>query len=218
MDYFISLTDKQVPKKYQTDLKKWRVQAKKMNYIENICWQVKAGFTVKQSAPELGNCYKNFQYIQGWNFSDEPTKDCFVFWIPQIVPESLNKNTEQQKQLLEKFKLPHINGFGSIQLLIGLILYHYNRTKERVPLDYNWIRSDTLREGGFRLVAGSFDEDGLYCGYWDEGADGHIGFFLLGVALGNLEPLALVSPDTRSLGISDIKISIYGKEYKLTEV
>lgn len=201
-DGFISLiTDKQATEflvsngrsagAAQAVVNAWR-QLAASNYTGSVAWRVKAGFTLKQSAPQAGPCYEDFQYLQNWNFVDEPTKDAVVFWIPRLVSDSTRKNVAEQTALLSglrrKFNLPetHLVSFGNVALLAGLILAHYKATEERVPLERCWARTDTCDLDGDRLYLGVFDEYGLDCGYWcwDGGRFGYLGVFALGVELG----------------------------------
>lgn len=172
----------------------WRQLAASMGYTGSVAWRVKAGFTLKQSAPqEAGLCYKNFQYLQDWSFVDEPTEDAVAFWIPRLVVGSTSKNVAEQKAILldlrRKFNLPetHLVSFGRAAILVGLIIAHYKATEERVPLSCCWARTDIYGPGGLRLYLGNFDEYGLDCGHWawDEDRSENLGVFALGVELGH---------------------------------
>lgn len=183
-----------VPKKLQATHKKWQKLAKSWDYSGPVAWRVKAGFTLKKHAPLVGPCYERFAYLQDWQFEDEPTTDSIVFWIPRLVPESTSKNVDEQRELLSalrtRLELPehHLNGFGSVALVAGLILAHFKRVGETVPLDRLWVRTDTRDSGGYRLNLGYFDGCGLYCNGWVFGGrrgDG-LGAFALGVELDHL--------------------------------
>jgi hypothetical protein len=190
MDFFTPLADSEVPEQLQHLVPKWRKLAALLGYTGPVAWRVNQGFTLKQHAPKAGCCYKNFEYLQGWNLqNDEPTKNSIVFWIPRLIPESLGKNVQEKLALLASFReqvgLPahHLKNFGSAALLSGLILTHFNLTGERVPLNQLWTRTDTLLVGGGRLSLGGFVSRGLYCVYWGrgDGRGGILGCFLLGV-------------------------------------
>lgn len=167
----------------------WRFLATSLNYTGPVCWQVKAGFTMKEHAPKAGPCYEGFQYLQNWYFPDEPTKDGIVFWIPRFLEESTGKNVDEQMTLLTdtriRFGLPdhHLTSYGQASLLAGLILAHFKATGERIPQDQLWIRTDTRYADGYRLNLGRFVGRGLGCGHWEcgGGGDDDLGCFPLGV-------------------------------------
>lgn len=194
--YFIPLKDKDVPKKHQPTLAKYRAQARRQKVPKSVplCYKVRAGFTLKQHAPQVGPCYEGFQYLQNWGFPDEPTKECLVFWIPRIVPGSVKKNVSEQMahlaELRAQTKLPshHLASFGSSALLAGLILAHFKVTGERVPLDDYWVRTDTCSADGSRLSLHWF-EGSLRCGAWHWGGErrARLAAFALGVELGSLD-------------------------------
>ncbi len=69
----------------------------------------------------------------------------------------------------------------TIALLFALILAYYKLKGDRVPANFPYAVSDTLRVNGRRLTAGGFDQDGLHCGHCSGGAYCDVGFFLLGV-------------------------------------
>lgn len=181
MQYFTSIKDSQVPAKYSADLKHFRDYATKIGVDEKIpvCYKVKAGFTLKRHAPKSGNCYENFKYLQDWDFEDKPTEESCVFWIPKILPNSFSKTADEQRQLLKNNGFDEL--FGEASLLAGLILHHFEKTKERIPEMY--VRTDSrLRDSGRRLFLGSFDRGGLGCDYWGwAGAYSYLGCFTLGV-------------------------------------
>lgn len=189
--FAIPLSDNEAQEKYPQfadRLAPWRKLAALMNYSGPVAWLIKQGFTLKKHAPIVGPCYKNLQYLQNWDFSDTPTDDCMVFWVPRLAESSTGKTIEQMEthraELKKRYKLPgnHATTFGSIQLQFALILAHFKRTGERVPLNLRYAASDTLNAGGNRLIAGRFDDAGLSCIYWyDANGNDNIGFVLLGV-------------------------------------
>lgn len=191
--YFTPLSDSDLPDHLQPAAKNWRKLATSLAYTGPVAWKVKAGFTLKDHAPKNGPCYKNFSYLQNWSFSDVPTQEGTVFWIPRIVPGSVKKNVSKQMahlaELRVRMELPahHLASFGSVALLAGLILAHYKATGERVPLDRLWVRTDTCYAEGDRLSLGDFVEDGLHCGIWyrDGAARAGLAAFALGVELGS---------------------------------
>lgn len=182
------------PKGHEKTYQKFLNLAKKLKSTVEI-YQVAAGFTVKK-APEMGYCYEDFKYLQSWNFEDEPTKDCVVFWIPKI--QGLDKPFSGQEKILSEYDCK----FESASLQIGLLLAHFQRTNERLPENYNYVRTSTFHVDGRRLLAGSFNESGLYCHCWDEGAGGYVGFFLLGV-----ESLETGLLGTSSVGHLETRVS-----------
>jgi len=170
----------------------WRKLAASMGYTGPVVWHVKQGFTLKKHAPLVGPCYKNLQHLQNWNFNDDhPTDNCLVFWVPRLAENSTGQTIRQMREhlvlLKVLYKLPgdHATTFGSIQLQFALILAHFKRTGERVPLSRCYMASDTLFSGGihrFRFIAGCFGDDGLNCNYWDDLISfDYVGFVLLGV-------------------------------------
>ncbi len=181
-------------KKYESEerakeiVANWRKYASNVGYTGPVAWKVKAGFMLKLHAPLAGPCYDKLKYLQNWNIrNDEPTKDSLVFWVPRLADGSTSQSIPQMEKLREKYRknyswpVHHCKSFGSIALLFALILAHFKRMGERVPLNYLYAASDTFHVAGSRLVAGDFGEDGLYCYYWREDARGFVGFFLLGV-------------------------------------
>jgi hypothetical protein len=163
----------------------------------------RAGFTLKETAPTIKAddpkktplTYKNFKYLQNWQLqNDAPTKDALVFFTPRLAPQTTDRNVDEQQERLEaiktQYKLPenHLTTLGDASLLIALILAHYKRTEqngnpERIPLGFEWTRTDTCSENGTRLDLGNFhSERGLSClWFWDEDQPGDIGVFGLGV-------------------------------------
>ena len=188
--FCVSLSDNELQQQFPQfadRLVPWRKLAALMGYTGHIVWLVKQGFTLKKHAPLVGPCYENLQYLQGWNFNDDPTDDCLVFWVPRLAENSTGKNIKAMEahraELKKRYELPgdHATYFGSIQLQFALILAHFKRTGERVPLNLRYAASDTLNAVGYRLIAGNFNDDGLYCYDWLENGYVNIGFVLLGV-------------------------------------
>ena len=186
--YVVHLDDKDVPEQYAAATASWRKYAASLGYTGPVAWQVKEGFTLKSHAPLAGPCYDKLNYLQEWELKgDEPTKNSIVFWVPRLAEGSTSKTIPQMEKLRgdlrQQHELPahHATSFGSVALLFALILAHFKRTGERVPLKTFYAASDTFRADGIRLIAGYFDGSGLYCYYWSEGACDGIGFFLLGV-------------------------------------
>ncbi len=170
---------------------KWRAYAATFGYTGPVAWAVKEGFTLKSHASFAGPCYDKLNYLQSWSLqNDEATKTSLVFWVPRLVEGSLGKSITQMEalrtELKQRYELPehHVTNFGSIALLFALILAYFKFKGERVPLKMFYAASDTFHAVGNRLIAGRFGEGGLLCGYWDGGAGGRVGFFLLGVELG----------------------------------
>lgn len=182
------LDDKGLSEVLQPITAKYRNLAAELGYTGPVAWRVKAGFTVKQHAPLAGPCYERFEY---WSFRDEPTKAAIVFWVPRIIPDSTAKTVDEQRTLLSevrtRLELPehHLSGFGSVALVIALILAHFKRTGERVPLQQLSVRTDTRHSDGNRLDLGFFVETGLRCDRWcfDVDGSGDLGVFALGVEL-----------------------------------
>ncbi|MFA6130842.1 MAG: hypothetical protein WC730_01095 [Patescibacteria group bacterium] len=191
LEYFTPVLDHDVPERYAATLAKYRQLAREHDVADTtpVCYRVRAGFTLKKHVPKAGPCYENFQYLQGWNFPDEATSDCLVFWVPRALSGSTCRTRREQVELLSslraKLELPahHMSGFGKAALLAGLVLAHFKATGERIPLDRFWVRTDTCNADGGRLNLGSFDGIGLLCsgGGFDDVADVNLGVFALGV-------------------------------------
>lgn len=189
--YVVPLGDAEVSEQYRKTATQWRKYAAALGYTGPVAWQVKEGFTLKLHAPLAGPCYGKLNYLQSWELkNDEPTQNSIVFWVPRLAEGSTSKTISQMEKLRlklqQQYELPehHATSFGSIALLFALILAHFKRTGERVPLKYFYAASDALHADGYRLFAGNFDGAGLRCGYWGEDSCGDVGFFLLGVELG----------------------------------
>lgn len=181
-------TERYTREQAETIVKSWRKDASDMGYTGPVAWKVRQGFTLKTHAPMVGPCYNDLTYLQNWNFTDTPTVDSLVFWVPRLAEQSTNKSVTQmeahraEQRQIHNLPSNHCDRFGSIQLLFALIQAHFKRTGERVPLNCLYAASDTLRADGDRLIAGGFDSGGLYCSYWFVSlGNGIIGFFLLGV-------------------------------------
>lgn len=198
--YVVALSDDEAvkllveSKKYTEDEAKvivasWRKYAAARGYTGPVAWKIREGFMLKKHAPLAGPCYDKLGYLQSWKLrDDESTKDSIVFWVPRLAEGSTSKTIFQMETL--RMELLHQYGlstgqtisFGSISLLFALILAHFKRTGERVPLQYLSVVSDSFVSSGRRLIAGIFNEDGLGCIYWSEdNARDSVGFFLLGV-------------------------------------
>lgn len=199
IEYFIPLADADVPDQYQATLAKYRNLATNHDVPATtaVCYRVKAGFTLKWHAPLAGPCYENYKYLQDWDFPNEATADCLVFWVPRVIKifkGRTSKTKDRQLKLLSdlrvKLALPahHMSGFGKNGLLAGLILAHYEVTGERVPHNKYWVRTDTYNEDGRCLYLGRFDDAGLRCNNWgyDGDTSSSVGVFALGVE--TLEP------------------------------
>jgi hypothetical protein len=189
--YVVALSDTELQEQFPEfadRLPSWRKVAAALDYRGPVAWKVKKGFTLKEHAPLTGFCYDSLNYLQNWSLrNDEPTKASIVFWVPRLAEGSTSKTIPQmdklRTELKQRYELPvhHASSFGSIALLFALILAHFKRTGERVPLNTFYAASDTFHADGDRLFAGNFDEDGLDCYYWHEDAYVSLGFFLLGV-------------------------------------
>jgi len=190
-EHFTPILDAEVPEQYQSVLAKYRTIARAWRIADKvaICYRVRAGFTLKQHAPRFGKCYEDFKYLQGWNFVDEPTVDCLIFWIPCVVPDSTGRTYTEQVQLLSKIrtkhKLPahHLASLGTVAENSGLILAHKRATGKLIPRGSRWIRTATFGADGYRFVLGLHDAFGLNCGsgHSDGRRYGDLGVFAQGV-------------------------------------
>jgi len=166
-----------------------RQLANEMDFRGKVFWRVKAGCTLKHHVPKLGPCHNDLKYIQNVNFNDEPTQDAVVFWSPRLMPGSVNRNVQEQMELLQetrkRLNLPPywFSFFGPASLNAALILAEYKQSGKRVPLDRHWARTDSRRSDVHRLSLGDFGEHGLVCDDWDwdDRRGDRIGCFALGV-------------------------------------
>lgn len=188
--FVVSIDDKDVPEQYMVAVKCWRMYAAEFNYAGPVAWKVKDGFSLKINAPLVGPCYRNLKDIQKWDIqNDEPTKNSIVFWVPRLASVSMDRTfTEMEmiRDLLKKrLELPnnHATSFGSISLLFALILAHFKRKGERVPLKNFFAISDSVGVEGNRLIVGDFGGSGLQCSDTVGRPRYDLGFFLLGVDL-----------------------------------
>ncbi|MFC1721740.1 hypothetical protein ACFL0Z_02395 [Patescibacteria group bacterium] len=171
----------------RTHVARCRALASYHNYHGKIFVIVKAGFTPKAHASKLGPSCEKFGYLQKGELENvDPTVESLVFFVPRLVAGSMGRNAEEQLQLLANFAEAHwlpdhyLTSFGGVALLLGLIESHFHCTGERVPLNYNWSRTDTGH-----LLVGHFDKYGPFCGSWDR-CDDHsrrkdLGCFMLGI-------------------------------------
>lgn len=194
-NFFVPISDEDVPDKFMETLVKWRKLASDLGYFGYtgpVVWRVCPGFTLKAHASLAGPCYEAFEYLKLWVLqNDEPTKSAYVFFIPSLAEDSTRKNVEDQKTLLaetrKRYSLPehHLSNFGSAAMLSGLILGHLKHTGDKSSLVSCMVRTDTLLQDRIRLHL-NFDDGALRCapGNWsDDVPDDLVGTFLLGVEL-----------------------------------
>jgi len=188
-DFFTPILDANLPEEYQAIVAKYRQLATEQGIpaTHPVCYRVRAGFTLKRDAPLAGSCYDNFKYLQDWKFSDEPTQDGYVFWVPGVLQGSVLKNVGQQRQFLTETRtrlgLPahHLSGFGSVALVAGLILAYFKATGERISLE---LRTDTCGTGGRRLSL-YWHGGSINCEHWygDDDSSDNVGVPALGAEL-----------------------------------
>ncbi len=189
------LQDSEVPKQFRGWIAPYRTLLAEHECSASwpVAYSVPPDFTTKRHAPRVGPCVEKWKYLQDWPLTnDEPTKSGIAFWIPRPLNGSTSKTASNQLvQLAEtrtRLVLPahHLSNFGSTALLSGLVLGHFRRTGERVPLNGLVARSDTLRADGDRLNLNWRGVE-LLCDYWnDDVAYGGLGCFPLGFeALGS---------------------------------
>lgn len=188
--FIVPLEDEKVAEALKSCLPSWRSLATSLGYAGPVTWQVRKGFTLKGHAPKVGPCYKNWEYLKDWKLkNDETIVDSTAFWVPRLVEGSRSKSVDEQmtlfSQVRERHRLPkgHLTSFGSAALLSGLIMAHFKRAGERVPLQSLWARTDTFRGRGLRLCLGVFGTAGLGCDDWDWDVERYddLGAFPLGV-------------------------------------
>ena len=186
------LSDKEVMNQFPQfadRLAPWRKLASSLDYYGPVVWLVKEGFNLKKYSLFVGPCTMSLDYLKDWDFKDIPTSNMLVFWVPRLAPDSTSKTVAKREQYRNKLRayydMPenHCDRFGSIALLVALILAHFKRTGERVPLKGFFVLSDTLTTKGYRFFCGGYSlwigllrcSDGLTKN------DDDVGFFLLGV-------------------------------------
>ncbi len=188
--YVIPVHDKDVPLPHRAAARTWRQYARAHDYNGPIAWRVKEGFTLRSHAQTAGPC-SGLRYISYWDeiTGDAPTDKCIVFWVPRLVSSSMDKTFVQMEERREEAKrcleLPdnHATSFGGISLLFALVLAHFKRVGERVPLKEFFAVSDSLGVEGNRLIVGGFNKSGLQCANTVGKPRYDVGFFLLGVEL-----------------------------------
>jgi len=191
-------SDDEVPDKYKTIMPAVR----DLN-AENGCSdphvplvrRVRRGYLLKRFASLCGPCYDDFNYLQARRFDDRVVEgsDLLVFGGPWLAVDSVKKTMDEQKDLLAKlakrFKLPFKLIHGSVALAAIVIQSHEQLTKNNLPQDNKWVRTNTLESGGGRLFLRWRDVGRLCCGGWGwgdvGGRHGGLGCLALGVvALG----------------------------------
>lgn len=186
----VPLQDAELPEQFRGLVAPYRILLAEHKCPEAwpVAYRVPPAFTLKRHAPRVGPCVEDWQYLQDWTLqNDELTKSGIAFWIPRLLNGSTNKTVSDQLVHLAETRtrlvLPahHLSRFGSTALLSGLVLGHFRRTGERVPLNGLVARSDTLHADGFRLSLRWF-VDALSCGscWFDGEASGDLGCFPLG--------------------------------------
>lgn len=198
-EYFVLLTDEEAVDWLVKRAKKlaearqivdgWRQQARAYGIADTVLLHalVHPGCTFKHHIPKLGPCRKDFQYLQDWNFPDDPTEHALVSWVPTPLRDSTSKNVTGQTELVSAFKtevqLPawYQVTFGSVTHVAGLILAH-SKAANQDPFNGLIVRTDSCRADGFRLYlrrSGGL----LSCGdwHWDDGRNPGIAVFAVGV-------------------------------------
>ena len=149
--------------------------------------EVQPGCTVKRDIPQMGPCWEDFKYLQGWNFPDQPTEHALVSWISAPLPESTEKNMSEQAAVIASFKtevgLPawYDVSFGSVNHIGGMSLAHFNATGMD-PFNSLVVRTDTCYADGGRL--GLRWRRGRLCcvdWYWGGGRRSVLAVFVVGV-------------------------------------
>ena len=188
--FFTPLLDADLPERYKAIVAMYRQEAtaQGMPITHPVCYRVRAGFTQRQHAPLAGPCYKKFEYLNDWNFTDKPTEDSYVFWIPGVLKGSTSMSVDRQRQFLAETRirlgLPdhHMSGLGEVALVAGLVLAHFKATGERISLV---LRTNTRDSDGHRLCL-LWCGGELYCDSWNYGVMPcyNVGVPALGVELG----------------------------------
>lgn len=150
----------------------FRKQARRQGVPDDvkIHAEVHPGCTFKQDIPRMGPCWKDFQYLQHWDFLGPPTEHCLVSWIPSPFKGSTNKNVTEQSELVNSFKvvaeLPpwYEISFGSLNHVAGLALAHF-KTTGKDPFADLIVHTNSCYVGGRRLWLG-WNEGRLYCDFW----------------------------------------------------
>lgn len=145
-EFFSPLADLEVPVRLRPVIGTWRSLAIQLEYSGIVAWKVRAGFDLRTREFDLSwprHSGSRRRVVELENIAT--TINSIVFWVPRLVPNSLGKETDQLKGVLallhQSFSLPnhHLSGFGGAELIAGLILAHFKRTGERVPLHGKWV-------------------------------------------------------------------------------
>ena len=159
----------------------------------SIVWEIPSMFRLIDG-PTLGPCHKSWEYISNMidqTVLNEATDHCLTFMAPRFVSECTRKNVKKQMRILSKYRrkydLPrhHLSGYGKVCLIANIVLSHHCVNNERIPLNYNWTRTDTFTKSNsnIRLDLGNFGTSGLGCDWWscDSGGYPDLGCFAIGV-------------------------------------
>ncbi len=114
-------------------VKGYRQKARKQDVADTveIHAEVQPGCTFKRNIPQMGPTWKDFKYLQDWDFPDPPTEHSLVSWIPTPLAGSTCKNVFEQSGVIQMFKveakLPawYEVSFGSATHVAGMALAHY---------------------------------------------------------------------------------------------
>lgn len=157
--FFIRLYDNDIPSQYDHHLRVMRELAGKGGGGAQVSgWIVRSGFTLKE-VDELEAGSLRFGSLRGVRLFDEPTRDCLVFWMHDLLAGSFYKNARSQMAVLRAQQGNHglprsyLSSFGSASLLVGLILSHYVISGERLPAD-GYARTATFTTNRHRLCVG----------------------------------------------------------------
>lgn len=135
---------------------------------------VASGATLKGTIPQIGPCWEDFHYLQGWNFPDPPTEECMFSLVPTLLQDSTRKTSDEQRTLLAQVRTrlelseSHLTGFGLITHLAGAALAYHKATNRDIFAD-KIARIETCASGGGRLYL-DWNEGRLDCDGW--GFDG----------------------------------------------
>lgn len=202
---FTALTDKEAVERLSTKARsgyareqarqivaKYRAQASKQGVPETSPLHYVAPKGFKLKGYSVSRFFYHGTHRDGNAIKEETTELCLASWIPRLVEGSENKHAGEQLVLLaslrNRMELPehHLASFGSVTLLVGLIMGHFKATGEMLPFTDGYARTDTHYEVGRRLCLRW--TMGVTCdAFYTDGPLHKTGVFALGVEVGKEE-------------------------------
>ncbi len=161
--------------------------------------EVLPGCILKQDISRLNESWESLPYPKTWEFADLPTEHCLVSWLPRPLINSANKDKDEQKVEIAKFKAEsgfpdwYEVSFGSINHVAGMAVAHFNATKIN-PFNGVLVRTDTFTTNGLCLELG-WNNSGVYPRRFDHGQIPMPGLEVFGVGVVKALPIVNLIPD-----------------------